>query len=148
MRKDVSIKAGGIIFNSSLDKVIMILNRESYNKGENKWGLPKGHLKEGESLYFGAKREIKEETGLTINLKKTNRCIKINDCYYYIIILSKLSNTNPIDKNEIFKSEWINLNEIHNLNLNYDTRSVFKQKKLEKVKDIIHNPLSIICKVS
>lgn len=148
MRKDVSIKAGGIIFNSSLDKVVMILNRDSYNKGENKWGLPKGHLKEGESIYYGAKREIKEETGLNINLKKANRCIKINDCYYYIIILSKLIKTNPIDKNEIFKSEWIDLNEINNLNLNYDTRSVFKKTKLEKLKNIIHNPSSIICKVS
>lgn len=148
MKKDVSIKAGGIIFNSSLDKVLMILNRESYNKGENKWGLPKGHLKQGESLYYGAKREIMEETGLNINLKKRNRCIKINDCYYYIIILPYQVKTSPIDKNEIVKSEWINLINIHDLNLNYDTRSIFKQKKLEKLKDIINDPSSVICKVS
>lgn len=147
MKKDVSIKAGGIIFNSSLDKVVMILNRESHMKGENKWGLPKGHLKQGESIFYGAKREIKEETGLLINLKKRNRCIKINDCYYYIVILSKQMQIQPIDKNEIFKCEWINLQDINNLNLNYDTRSVFKQTKLEKVKDIINNQESIICKV-
>ena len=92
MKNDICIKAGGIIFNSSLSKVAMILNKDSYIKGECKWGLPKGHLKKGESIYNGAKREIKEETGLTINLKKKNRCIKINDCYYYIIIQSSLQN--------------------------------------------------------
>ncbi|MFA7252468.1 MAG: NUDIX domain-containing protein [Candidatus Paceibacterota bacterium] len=33
--------------------------------GDGYWGLPGGHLEGGESMTGGAKRELKEETGLT-----------------------------------------------------------------------------------
>ena len=33
-----------------------------------------------------------------------------------------------IDKNEIFKSEWVSVKDIHNLNLNYDTVLYLNQK--------------------
>jgi len=137
-------KAGGIIFNRNLDKVILVLNKQSYNKGENKWGLPKGHLEKEEKLCKCAMREIHEETGLEITILPQHRCIKINNSYYYIIILNtnKEIDLNPLDNEEIIYSRWTDLRKIPELNQNYDTRSVFKESKLQKIKDIIDSQKS------
>ncbi|HUO56011.1 MAG TPA: NUDIX domain-containing protein, partial [Candidatus Paceibacterota bacterium] len=51
--------AGGVILNAK-GEVALVLN----GKGAF-WGFPKGHLDEGEDALTAARREIKEETGLT-----------------------------------------------------------------------------------
>ena len=134
-------KAGGIIFNKDLDKVILVLNRLSYQKGENKWGLPKGHIEKNEKINICAMREIKEETGLDLKLLSYHRCIKINNSYYFVIVLNtnKEISLKAIDEDEIIFTKWFNLEQIKNLNKNYDTRLVFKESKLNKIKDIITN---------
>ncbi len=51
--------------NGSSNKILLIRNR-----GGNYWGFPKGHREEGETLEETALREIREETGLEIELIK------------------------------------------------------------------------------
>jgi len=49
------------------EKKILILKRASHMKWEpNKWDLPGGMIKKGETAKEAIKREIKEETGLTL----------------------------------------------------------------------------------
>ncbi len=50
--------AGGVIMNRK-DKVVLVKNGPSF------WGFPKGHVDEGEDLIMAARREIREETGLS-----------------------------------------------------------------------------------
>ena len=54
------------------DGEVLILKRASHmDWNPGKWDLPGGHLKEGESEEEAAKREVKEETNLTVDdLKK------------------------------------------------------------------------------
>ncbi len=49
--------AGGVIVNQHGEIVIV-------KNGPNFWGLPKGHVDEGEVVLLAARREIQEETGL------------------------------------------------------------------------------------
>lgn len=42
--------------------VVLIQNRRGY------WGLPKGHVEEGESLAAAARREVAEEAGLEVEI--------------------------------------------------------------------------------
>jgi len=58
-KKEVS-RAGGLIFNNDRTKVVLVLNRMSFLKGEYKYGLPKGHLYPYEIIapFVGAQREI------------------------------------------------------------------------------------------
>src|ERR1700683_2200436 len=51
--------AGGVILNSKGEVALVLNGKGAY------WGLPKGHLDEGEDSMTAALREIEEETGLT-----------------------------------------------------------------------------------
>jgi len=50
--------AGGVVLNSK-GEIVLVKN------GPNFWGFPKGHIDPGEDALTTAKREIKEETGLS-----------------------------------------------------------------------------------
>ena len=53
------VSAGGVIYRRSADdfEIALIHTR-------NRWGLPKGHIEEGERVEAAALREVREETGL------------------------------------------------------------------------------------
>lgn len=57
----VEHSAGGVVFRRIGGEAHVLLIRDPYRK----WGLPKGHLEEGEAPEEAAVREVEEETGLT-----------------------------------------------------------------------------------
>lgn len=52
--------AGGVVLRVIDDRQHVLLIRDPYQN----WGLPKGHLEEGEDARAAALREVEEETGL------------------------------------------------------------------------------------
>lgn len=52
--------SGGVVTRRTNGTVHLLLIRDPYDK----WGLPKGHVEEGESALEAALREVREETGL------------------------------------------------------------------------------------
>ena len=50
---------------------VLLLKRSNYmDKFAGEWDLPGGHLKKGESLFNGLRREVKEETNLIVEEPK------------------------------------------------------------------------------
>ena len=64
-------RAGAIIYNQNCSKVVVVMNKWSRYHKEEKWGFPKGHVKDGESGLAGAVREVFEETGLAVLITPT-----------------------------------------------------------------------------
>lgn len=56
----VERSAGGVVVRRTEGDLRILLIRDPYKK----WGLPKGHLEEGEGPRDAALREVREETGL------------------------------------------------------------------------------------
>lgn len=67
---------GVIIFRKGKDKIEYLIIRQ---KNDSHWGFPKGHMEDRETENETAKREVKEETGLTINILDNFR---VTDKYF------------------------------------------------------------------
>jgi len=96
-----------IIFDE--DRNILILQRADHMKwSPKKWDLPGGHLKNKETAKIAAKREVKEETGLSIN--KLAQIGEVGDITVFEAIVNKKSEVKLDDENSDYK--WIKPNNI------------------------------------
>lgn len=135
MRSDtirkIPTRAGGIIFNSENTHIVLVLNKDSYSKNENKWGLPKGHLFDYERKlpHLGAQREIWEETGIFFPIRDDNFSISIYDTLYYVLTLNREVNPFffPRDTNEIAYVCWFPIESLNSLNVNRTLAKIIKK---------------------
>ena len=120
-------KCGGIIMDSTYTRILCVLNRQSHAKGEEKWGLPKGHRNLGEALIPCAQREIQEETGLYFERSEFTQSHTLYTNLYYILHLTEARETfQPTDSKEICKVEWKTLSELAQLNTNRDLKQFIR----------------------
>lgn len=54
------LAAGGLVRRIDTDEVLAL-----HVRSEDRWGFPKGHVEAGESIEVAARREIREETGIS-----------------------------------------------------------------------------------
>lgn len=94
-----------------------LLIQEAKAKCRGKWNLPAGHLEVGESLFEGALREIKEETGCDVEL--TGICQignrKRQDiAFISVIFTARLVTETPFITNpdEVLAVRWFSYEEI------------------------------------
>ena len=91
--KETSI--GAFIYKIEKGEILFLL---VYSERNKEWGFPKGHVEPNETELETAKREIKEETGITdIQFDNNFRCI---DTY-------KIKGTLPTTKNRIIDKNVI-----------------------------------------
>ena len=106
------IIVGGIIKNID-NKYLLIKERKEKYYGM--YNIPAGHLEENELLIDGAKREIKEETGYTVDVKgivQVGDTEKFTSFIFYCEIISEQESYNS---DEILSVEWLSLDEINNI---------------------------------
>lgn len=134
-------RSGGIILSKNLDKIILVLNRESVLNGDPKWGLPKGHIKFNESYSDCAIREIEEETGLKLKINNNTYSIKINDTLYYIFVVDEHSHIpKPMDVFEIKDSKWIYMSDLDIFSCNRGLKKLHSSYK-ERVINLAKNTI-------
>lgn len=130
-------------------KILMV--QEAIKDVYKMWNFPMGHLDEGETIFEGAKREAKEETGYDVELTSiisiqnyTNKdAIKIT--FNANIISGEIS----YNENEILDVKWIPIEELERMsneelrayNSSIDIIKDAKQNKeypLELIKNLLH----------
>lgn len=93
-----------------------LLVQEAKEKCRGKWNIPAGHLDSNETIFDGAKREVKEETGCNVELTGVlqigNRVLK-DDVFVSIVFSTKLLEENiKYDPNEILDVKWFTYEEL------------------------------------
>lgn len=94
-----------------------LLVQEGKEKCRGKWSFPAGHLEPGETIFDGAKREVKEETGCDIEL--TGICqignhVSQNDVFTLIMFTAQANSSafTPQNSAEILDVRWFTYEEI------------------------------------
>ncbi len=112
-------KCGIILWNQGKEKIFLV-----YGKKSSKWGFPKGHMEEGETIEETAHREFYEETGFRLNqpLENLPRYTIRNNIYFIVTIHDEQDMIQENDKipdtNEIEKYQWTSINELLSYDLN------------------------------
>lgn len=104
-------KAGVFIFDPKTDKILLVQSRG------NLWGPPKGGINQNETERNCAVREVKEETGLDIDMDNFTKAIKIkNKAIYFYLEQSECDvNIQRYLGNDANGIGWIKIECLHNL---------------------------------
>lgn len=128
MHKEKS--CGVIIYQDRLDTRYLVVK----SKANGHWGFPKGHIEENETEIDAARREVKEETGLDVQIHegfKTSMEYTISETNIrkqVILFLGKPTiNSVTIQKSEIAAYKWAKFTDAINLFKYEDHKQVLKQ---------------------
>ena len=114
-------------------KVLLV----KHNQGH--WGFPKGHVEGNETEEETAKREVKEETNIDVEIIKGKRYTeeyitnKGNDKEVIYFIAKKISGEIKKQESEIENIEWVEIEEVEN-RLTYNNSKELFKKVLEEIK--------------
>jgi ADP-ribose pyrophosphatase YjhB (NUDIX family) len=124
-----------------------LLVQEAQEKCYGKWNLPAGHLDPNETIFEAAKREIKEESGLDVEL--TGVCQignkKLEDDVFVSVIFSTkvLGGDIKFDPDEILDVKWFSYEEL--LSTKVQLRSEkFIMGAIDNVRNKLVTPISMV----
>lgn len=97
-----------------------------------KWSFPKGHMKENETPYTCALREMEEEVGCVLNIEPTH-CVYAGYGQYYVFPCPSAFPLVPNDMGEIIQARWVTYDEMSHLSLNVDVNRYRKGLRASSV---------------
>lgn len=112
----------GAILISSRQRILCVRGRRT-----GKWSFPKGHPNMGESAYECAKREVYEETSVTLPYN-VERIIPLKTGSYYIVRSPELT-CQTRDPEEVMDIAWLSIPDLQRSPVNLDINTFLREYK-------------------
>lgn len=128
------------------DENQVLLQKRSSNKKiyPNMWALCTGHIEKMESPVYAAKREMKEELGINIDLKNIIPFAifdesNIHKIYFFYTRCNLKINEFIIQKEELSEVMWFDIDKVIDMIKDHSEQIVYKENRIDlfkKLKDI------------
>lgn len=123
MVQNIKIAVDAVVFGYDKGTLFVLLIQQKFGSQNSYWALPGGLVKEEESLQYAIKRELKEETNVTVNyleqlytfgddITRDSRNRVISVAYMALVDPSKLSIKADTDAEDV---AWMPIDKIPNL---------------------------------
>lgn len=137
--QNIRVAVDAIVFGYQNNQLYVLLIQQKFGTQESYWALPGGLVKNDESLQEAVKRELKEETNVSVNyfeqlytfgddVNRDPRNRVISVAYFALVDPSKLTIKADSDAEH---AQWFKINEVPSLA--FDHNSILK-KAIERLK--------------
>jgi len=123
MNQNIKVAVDAVVFGYNNNELKVVLIQQKFGTSQNFWALPGGLVNENETLLDAVKRELKEETNLTVNyleqlytfgddIKRDSRNRVISVAYFALINPTGLEIKADTDAENV---HWFSIKQIPNL---------------------------------
>lgn len=140
IKNDYNLKDEQITETVKRVKILLVNSNNEVLLGysHNTYQFPGGHVEDGETLYETVIREIKEETGITLNLDESIKPFACRIAYYKDHPKEGNNRKIEIYYFEIITDEKYNLNETNYTKNELDGNFILKYIPLDKVEEVLN----------
>ncbi len=129
MSDEIRISVDAVVFGySKIRGINLLLIKRKYSPFKDRWALPGGFIKQNENLDQAIERELKEETGLSINyleqlytfgeVERDPRTRVITVAYFGLI--NSETYKELYASTDASEAQWFNINELPELAFDHD----------------------------
>lgn len=101
-----------------VDSGKLLMVRRAREPGTGLWSVPGGRVEPGEHLNVAAAREVREETGLTVEIGRLLGILEVVGDPHYVILDFTASLTEarePVAGDDVTEVRWVPLDDVSNL---------------------------------
>lgn len=127
------VAVGAVVFKDN--RVLLV--RRGKPPAKNRWAIPGGSVKIGESLQDAAEREILEETGITVRALEPIYTFDVIDRdenggirFHYVIVDLRADYIRgvPLAGDDASAARWVSADELASLDVNAKTRQLLRSQ--------------------
>jgi ADP-ribose pyrophosphatase YjhB (NUDIX family) len=110
----ITLAVGGIVVRDGA----LLMIRRGREPNEGLWSIPGGRVEPGEFLSDAVKREVKEETGLEVEVGELIGILEVPSDDHFVILdygVTPVDDSEPVAGDDAMEVRWVPLDEVASL---------------------------------